>query len=82
MSFTGKNVAEAGKGGLVAGIRNIPTFINQVKAETAKVAWPTRRETVMTAVMVVVMTLLLGIFFFGVDWVFSRVVRELLSLAS
>jgi len=82
LSFTGKNVAEAGKGGLVAGIRNIPTFINQVKAETAKVAWPTRRETVMTAVMVVVMTLLLGIFFFGVDWVFSRVVRELLSLAS
>ena len=74
-------MAEAGKGGLVAGIRNIPTFINQVKAETAKVAWPTRRETVMTAVMVVVMTLLLGIFFFGVDWVFSRVVRELLSLA-
>jgi len=82
LSFTGKNVAEAGKGGLVAGIRNIPTFINQVKAETAKVAWPTRRETVMTAVMVVVMTLLLCIFFFGVDWVFSRVVRELLSLAS
>jgi len=75
-------VAEAGKGGLVAGIRNIPTFINQVKAETSKVAWPSRRETVMTAIMVVVMTLLLGIFFFGVDWVFSRVVRELLSLAS
>ena len=75
-------MAEAGKGGLVAGIRNIPTFINQVKAETSKVAWPTRRETVMTAIMVVVMTLLLGIFFFGVDWVFSRVVRELLSLAS
>jgi len=49
-------VAEAGKGGLVAGIRNIPTFINQVKAETSKVVWPTRRETVMTAVMVVAMT--------------------------
>jgi len=75
-------VADTGKGGLVAGIRNIPTFINQVKAETSKVVWPTRRETVMTAVMVVVMTMLLGIFFFGVDWVFSRIVRELISLAS
>ena len=75
-------MADTGKGGLVAGIRNIPTFINQVKAETAKVVWPTRRETFMTAVMVVMMTLLLGIFFFGVDWVFSRIVRELLSLAS
>jgi preprotein translocase subunit SecE len=75
-------VADTGKGGLVAGIRNIPTFINQVKAETGKVAWPSRRETVMTAVMVVVMTLLLGVFFFGVDWVFSRIVRELIALAS
>ncbi len=57
-------------------------FINQVKAETAKVVWPTRRETVMTAVMVVVMTVVLGIFFFSVDWAFSRIVKLLLSLAS
>ncbi|WP_174279109.1 preprotein translocase subunit SecE, partial [Sphingomonas bacterium] len=34
-------------------MRNLPTFFNQVKAETAKVVWPSRRETVMTAVMVV-----------------------------
>jgi preprotein translocase subunit SecE len=57
-------------------------FIQQVKAETAKVVWPTRRETVMTAIMVVVMTLLLGTFFFSVDWAFSRIVKLLLSLAS
>jgi preprotein translocase subunit SecE len=57
-------------------------FMNQVKAETAKVVWPTRRETVMTAVMVVIMTLILGIFFFSVDWAFSRIVKLLLSLAS
>ena len=43
--------------------------------------WPTRRETVMTAVMVVIMTSLLGIFFFGVDALFSEIVRFLLKLA-
>lgn len=75
-------MAEASKGGVGAWLRNIPTFVNQVKAEWAKVVWPSRRETVMTAMMVVVMTLTLGVFFFGVDWVFSRIVRELLSLAS
>jgi preprotein translocase subunit SecE len=75
-------VAEVSKGGIGAWLRNIPTFINQVKAETLKVVWPTRRETVMTAVMVVVMTLVLGIFFFSVDWAFSRIVKILLSLAS
>ncbi len=63
-----------------ARIRNIPIFAQQVKAETAKVVWPSRRETVMTAVMVVAMTLILGIFFFTVDWGFSRIVRFLLSL--
>jgi preprotein translocase subunit SecE len=55
-------------------------FIQQVKAETAKVYWPSRRETVMTAVMVVILTLTLGIFFFTVDWGFSRIVKFLLSL--
>ena len=55
-------------------------FLRQVKAETAKVVWPTRRETVTTAIMVVIMTMLLGIFFFGVDQLFSQVVKLLLSL--
>ena len=57
-------------------------FIRQVRAETAKVVWPTRRETITTAVMVVIMTLLLGIFFFGVDTAFSKIVQALLSLIS
>jgi preprotein translocase subunit SecE len=55
-------------------------FIRQVRAETAKVHWPTRRETVATAIMVVIMTSLLGIFFFGVDAFFSTLVKFLLSL--
>ena len=55
-------------------------FIRQVRAETAKVHWPTRKETVMTAVMVMIMTMLLAFFFFGVDAFFSTLVRYLLSL--
>ena len=46
-------------------------FIRQVRAETAKVVWPTRKETVTTAIMVLIMTALLAVFFFGVDSVFS-----------
>ncbi|URW74533.1 preprotein translocase subunit SecE [Sphingomonas donggukensis] len=56
-------------------------FLNQVKAETQKVVWPTRKETVMTGVMVVIMTTLLALFFFGVDTVFDAIVKGLLSLA-
>ena len=54
-------------------------FINQVKAETAKVHWPTRKETVATAIMVIIMTLLLAVFFFGVDAFFKILVTKLLS---
>ena len=57
-------------------------FIRQVKAETAKVVWPTRKETVTTTIMVGIMTMLLGIFFFGIDQLFSRIVRLLLSTLS
>jgi preprotein translocase subunit SecE len=54
-------------------------FIRQVRAETAKVVWPTRKETVATSIMVLIMTSLLAIFFFGVDAGFSTTVKYLLS---
>ena len=54
-------------------------FIRQVRAETAKVVWPTRKETVATAIMVLIMTGLLAFFFFGTDAAFSTLVRKLLS---
>ena len=57
-------------------------FLRQVRSETAKIVWPTRRETMMTAVMVVFMTALLALFFFGVDSAFSSIVQALLGLLS
>ena len=55
-------------------------FIRQVRAETAKVVWPSRRETMTTTMMVGIMTLLLGLFFFGLDQLFASIVKFLLSL--
>lgn len=67
---------------MAKGIGNIPQFVNQVRAETAKVVWPTSRETLMTTFMVMIMTSMLGLFFFGIDRAFSAIVRLLLSLAA
>jgi preprotein translocase subunit SecE len=55
-------------------------FIRQVRSEMAKVVWPTSKETVTTAIMVIIMTSLLAFFFFGVDSVFSMIVKRLLGL--
>ena len=56
-------------------------FVRQVQAEGRKVVWPTRQETVTTAIMVGIMMVLLAIFFLGVDTVFGWIVRQLLSFA-
>ena len=57
-------------------------FLRQVKTETAKVVWPSRKETISTGIMVVIMTSALAIFFFGVDSAFHALVKALLGLLS
>ncbi len=56
-------------------------FINQVRAEARKVVWPSREETVRTAIFVAIMMLILSIFFLGIDSLFGAIMRWLLSLA-
>ena len=57
-------------------------FLRQVRAETAKVVWPTRKETVTTAIMVLIMTTILAVFFFITDSGFAAIVKALLGLIS
>ena len=55
-------------------------FFNQVKSETSKVVWPSREETVRTAIFVFILMAILSLFFLGVDSLFGAVVRWLLTL--
>ena len=55
-------------------------YIRQVRAEGSKVVWPTMKETRTTAIMVMIMTAMLGLFFFGIDSVLSAIVQFLLGL--
>jgi preprotein translocase subunit SecE len=57
-------------------------FVAQVRAETAKISWPTRRETITTTIFVLIMTTVLSIFFLGVDQILGWFVKFLLSFAS
>jgi len=42
-------------------------FIREVRQETAKVTWPSRNETIITTVMVLIMVALTAMYFFFVD---------------
>ncbi|WHU04644.1 MULTISPECIES: preprotein translocase subunit SecE [unclassified Sphingomonas] len=56
-------------------------FVKQVQTEARKIVWPSSRETIMTGVMVMIMTTLLGVFFLGIDSIFDFIVNSLLRLA-
>ena len=60
---------------------SVGTFFRQVRTEASKVTWPTRKETITTAIMVGIMTALLALFFFGVDSILQAIVTALLKLA-
>jgi len=60
---------------------NPAKFFQEVRAESSKVVWPTRKETITTAIMVLIMTTILALFFLGIDSVFKSLVSWLLSLA-
>jgi len=58
---------------------NPVTFLRQVRTETSKVTWPSRRETMISTAMVVVMVIFAALFFFAADqlmgWLLSLVLN-------
>jgi preprotein translocase subunit SecE len=54
-------------------------FLQQTRAEVAKIVWPNRREVMLTTVMVFVMATLTAIFFFGVDSLINLGLLAILS---
>jgi preprotein translocase subunit SecE len=57
-------------------------FFRQVRQETAKVTWPSRKETLITTAMVFVMGLVAALFFFVVDTILRFGVQAVLGLGS
>jgi preprotein translocase subunit SecE len=57
-------------------------FARQVRAEYSKVTFPSRKETIQTTILVLIMTTILSVFFLGVDQVLGRAVKALLALGA
>ena len=54
-------------------------FIQDVRTEAGKVTWPTRRETGITTLMVIIMVVLAAVFFVAVDEIIHFVVGFVLG---
>ena len=56
-------------------------FLQEVRAETDKVTWPTRRETTITTIMVFIMVALSSIFFLLADQIIRMAITFVLGIA-
>jgi preprotein translocase subunit SecE len=60
--------------------RTSPTkFLQEVRAEGQKVTWPTRRETMITTLMVFIMTAAMAIFFLISDQIMRFIVTFIIG---
>jgi len=55
-------------------------FMQEVRQEVGKVTWPTRQETLISTIMVLVMVALASVFFLAADQIISWLVTLMLSI--
>jgi preprotein translocase subunit SecE len=70
----------AGAGGRRGRAGNPINFVRDVRSELRKVAWPTRRETANLTVVVVALSVAVGLFLGGTDYVFQELFKFLLGV--
>ena len=54
-------------------------FLKEADIERRKVIWPSHEETLQTALMVIIVTILMSLMLAGIDWILGIVIRSLLS---
>ena len=65
---------------LMAFPREAKNFLSDVRTETRRVTWPSMKQIRATTIVVIGTVFFFGIYFAGLDWVFSRAVAWLLQL--
>ena len=59
---------------------NPAQFLQEVRQETAKVTWPSRKETTVSTVMVFIMVFLSALYFFAADQLLQYGVKLILGI--
>ena len=55
-------------------------FLSQVRAEGRKITWPSRKETWITSVMVLILVMIAAAFFWAVDFILGAGFQQIISL--
>jgi len=60
--------------------RSPAEFVRQVKQEVSRVAWPTRKESTVSTIMVIILVIITSVFFLVSDMIISKVLGLILGL--
>ena len=55
-------------------------FYNETIREMKKVTWPTKDDLVKTTIAVIIISLFFGVYLFGVDFIFSRIFKQIAGI--
>lgn len=69
-----ESVAGRAKGGVAGWWGRSSRFLAEVRNETARVTWPSRREVYATTLVVILTSIFFGVYLYGVDVAFSAIV--------
>ena len=56
------------------------SFLKDARGEMKKVTWPSKNDLYKTTVAVIVSSIIFGIYLFGVDFIFSRLIKQIMGL--
>lgn len=59
---------------------NPAKFVREVRQETSRVTWPTRKETYISVIMVLVLVIISSLFFLVVDSIIAWIVQWILDV--
>jgi len=61
-------------------INRFNRFLRNVRSEIRKVSWPTQSEVITMTILILIMVVLLSGYIGGVDLVYQRIIKQVLSL--
>jgi preprotein translocase subunit SecE len=63
-------------------MQSVTKFVREVRQETAKVTWPTAKETRTSTIMVLVLVMFAALFFWLVDGLIAAGIHFILGLGA
>ena len=58
----------------------IKEYLADVRGEMKKVTWPNKNDLYKTTIAVIVSSVIFGVYLFAIDFIFSRIVKQIINL--